>query len=97
MADQSPQSPDRHGAADGNASAGEGHMRLARIEQRNKFRVGDAIEIMKPEGSNVEVTVEAMYDSDCRPVESCPHARQQIWLRLSHSPEPYDLLRVRNL
>lgn len=69
---------------------------LARIEQRNKFCVGDVIEIMKPGGDNVEVTVEAMYDGDMQPVESCPHAREQIWLRLSRTPEPYDLLRARN-
>ena len=69
---------------------------LARIEQRNKFCVGDAIEIMKPDGSNLEVTVAAMYDSDLQPVESCPHSKQRIWLRLSRAPEPYDLLRVRN-
>lgn len=69
---------------------------LARIEQRNKFRVGDGIEIMKPDGSNVEATVEAMYDGDLQPVESCPHAKQRIWLRLSRAAEMYDLLRVRN-
>lgn len=88
--------PDRYGAAEANAPVGEGQTMLARIEQRNKFRVGDAIEIMKPDGSNVEVTVEAMYDGDMQPVESCPHAKQQIWLRLSRAPEPYDLLRARN-
>ena len=69
---------------------------LARIEQRNKFRVGDVIEIMKPDGSNVEATVEAMYDGDLQPVESCPHAKQRIWLRLSRAAEMYDLLRARN-
>ncbi len=69
---------------------------LARIEQRNKFRVGDRIEIMKPFGDNVEVTVEAMYNEEMQPVDSCPHARELIWLRLSQVPEPYDLLRVRN-
>ena len=87
--------PDGYRATEGNASPEEGERMLARIEQRNKFRAGDVIEIMKPDGSNVEVTVEAMYDSDMQPVESCPHAKQQIWLRLSRSPEPYDLLRVR--
>lgn len=69
---------------------------LACIEQRNKFRVGDRIEIMKPCGDNVEVTVEAMYNEEMQPVDSCPHARELIWLRLSQVPEPYDLLRVRN-
>ena len=70
---------------------------LARFEQRNKFSVGDAIEIMKPDGRNVAVSVEAMYDADGEPVESCPHARQTIWVKLSETPRPGDLLRVANV
>lgn len=69
---------------------------LARIEQRNKFSVGDTIEIMKPDGSNEEAVVKAMYNSDFEPVDSCPHSKQVIWLELSVAPEKYDLLRVRN-
>ncbi len=70
-------------------------QRLARIEQRNKFCVGDCIEIMQPDGSNVEVQVLAMYDKDGVPVESCPHSKQEIWLQLSETPSKYDLLRVK--
>ena len=69
---------------------------LVRIEQRNKFCVGDTIEIMKPSGDNVPVTVEAMYNEDGEAVESCPHSKQRIWLQLSSLPEQYDLLRVKN-
>ena len=67
---------------------------LAGIEQKNKFSVGDRIEIMKPGGENVPVTVEAMYDGEGNEVESCPHSRQNIWLKLSEEAEVYDLLRV---
>ena len=70
---------------------------LVRIEQRNKFCVGDTIEIMKPSGDNVLVTVEGMYDADMNPVESCPHSKQLIYLKLSTVPEQYDLLRVHNV
>lgn len=70
---------------------------LARFEQRNKFSVGDAIEIMKPDRRNIPVTVEAMYDVDGEPMESCPHARQTIWVKLSETPQPGDLLRVANV
>lgn len=69
---------------------------VARIEQRNKFCVGDMIEIMKPDGSNVQATVEAMYDKEMQPMESCPHPRQRIWLRLTRLPDPNDLLRSPN-
>jgi len=68
----------------------------ARIMQRNKFSVGDTIEIMKPNGKNIEVTVNAMYDEEGNPVESCPHSKQIIDLELSVVPEQYDLLRVSN-
>ena len=59
----------------------------ARIEQRNKFCVGDHIEIMKPDGGNVSVEVLGMYDEEGQSVESCPHARQVIDVALSSVPE----------
>ncbi len=70
---------------------------LVRIEQRNKFCVGDTIEIMKPNGDNVLVNVEGMFDADMNPVESCPHSKQLIYLKLSQTPDQYDLLRVHNV
>ncbi len=69
---------------------------LARIEQRNKFSVGDSIDIMKPDGNNVEIEVKAMYNEELQPVESCPHSKQTIWLELSKQPDRYDLLRVKS-
>lgn len=71
------------GACDTPVKAEEQDCRLARIEQKNKFAVGDAIEIMKPDGTNVPVIVEAMYNEAGEAVENCPHARQQLWIKLS--------------
>ena len=68
---------------------------LAKIEQKNKFSIGDMIEIMKPDGRNIETVVEAMYDEEGNPVESCPHSKQKIWLKLSRETDVYDLLRTR--
>ena len=69
---------------------------LSHFEQRNKFSVGDKIEIMKPNGDNVQVEVLGMYDEELRGVESCPHSKQQIWVELSTVPAQYDLLRVKS-
>lgn len=85
-----PDASEEAAAAGGNPAAGG---RFARIRQKNKFAVGDSIEIMKPDGMNVLVTVEAMYDEAGEAVESCPHAGQVIWLKLSAEPEQFDLLR----
>ncbi len=73
---------------------GGGKIRCARIEQRNKFCVGDAIEIMKPDGENIPVQVLAMYDENGNPVESCPHPGQAIDVRLSEPPAVGDILRA---
>ncbi len=67
---------------------------FARIEQRNKFSVGDEIEIMKPDGTDVKVTVKGMYREDGEAVESCPHSKEIIYLDLSQVPSKYDILRV---
>ena len=67
---------------------------LARIEQRNKFCVGDEIELMKPDGRNIPVKVLEMYDEEGNAVESAPHPKQVLWLKLSEKPDVYDILRV---
>ncbi len=69
---------------------------FVRIEQRNKFCKGDVIEIMKPDGRNIPVTVNGIYDEEGNEVESAPHPQQVLWLDLSEKPQQYDLLRVEN-
>ncbi|MDE7360284.1 MAG: U32 family peptidase C-terminal domain-containing protein, partial [Lachnospiraceae bacterium] len=84
-------------AAAEDASAEDGNKRgqlCARIEQRNKFSVGERIEIMKPCGENIPVKVLAMYDGEGNPVKSCPHPKQTIDVKLSEAPEAGDILRV---
>ena len=62
-------------------------------EQRNKFSVGDLIEVMKPDGRNVEVTVKAIYDEEGNPMESCPHPKQKLYVDLGMELDQYDILR----
>lgn len=66
---------------------------LARIEQRNKFSVGETIEIMKPDGSNVESKVLRILNEDGEEQESAPHSKQVLHVELSETPAQYDLLR----
>lgn len=67
---------------------------LARFEQRNKFCVGDSIEIMKPDGRNIKTKVLAMYNDEGEAVESCPHSKQTLYVELSEKPQIYDIIRV---
>ena len=66
---------------------------LCRIEQRNKFSVGERIEIMKPDGRNVEVCVRRIRNEAGEEQESAPHSKQVLWVELDETPEPYDILR----
>ena len=63
------------------------------LEQRNKFSVGDTIEVMKPDGRDLEVTVQAMTDAEGTLIESCPHPKQKIFVNLGVELSPLDLLR----
>ena len=64
------------------------------IEQRNKFLIGDQIEIMKPDGSNVTTTVLGIENEDGEAMESAPHPKQVLWLALDAQADRYDILRM---
>ncbi len=64
--------------------------------QKNKFSLGETVEIMKPSGENTEAVVEAILDEQGNPQESAPHAGQRLSVKLSRSPEKYDILRKRS-
>lgn len=66
---------------------------FAQITQRNKFTVGETIEIMKPDGRNLAVTVQGIYNEDGESQESAPHAQQKLYVDLGTEIEMYDLLR----
>lgn len=63
------------------------------LEQRNKFSVGETIEIMKPDGRNIETIVEAIFNERGEAQESAPHSKQQLLVKLSICPDKMDILR----
>lgn len=75
---------------------GENTDGLYEIEQRNKFRVGDEIEVMKPSGENKIVVVKKITDEDGTYMESCPHPRQKLYVDLGTKLSRYDLLRKKD-
>ena len=66
---------------------------LGRITQKNKFSVGDHIEIMKPDGSDIQTVVLELLDEEGRQRESAPHSREVLYVRLGAGVEKYDILR----
>ena len=66
---------------------------LYHIEQRNKFSVGETIEVMKPDGQNIEVTVKRIVDENGKDMDSCPHPKQNLYIDLGIQLDKYDILR----
>ena len=66
---------------------------FAKIEQKNKFSVGETIEIMKPDGRNSSALVRGISTEEGESQESAPHPKQVLYIDLDGEVEQYDILR----
>ncbi len=65
-----------------------------KLTQRNKFSVGEVIEVMNPDGSNEFLTVHSIEDEEGKTMESAPHPKQVIWVDVKKElPKGYILRR----
>ena len=64
------------------------------LEQKNKFSVGDEVELIKPDFTTVRARVLGMKDYESgAEVSCCPHPKQKLLVKLDQHPEPYDMMR----
>lgn len=63
------------------------------FEQKNKFSVGEQVEIMKPSGENIVTKVLALYDDKGTVVGSCPHPAVQIRVQVECGLAAFDIIR----
>lgn len=66
---------------------------FCQIHQRNKFSVGEQIEIMKPNGENIKAVVRQILDEEGSAMESAPHPKQKLFIDLGIPVARYDILR----
>jgi len=66
---------------------------LYSIEQKNKFSVGETIEVMKPNGDNIEVEVKRIVNEKGVDVDSAPHPKEMLWIDLGIELDRYDIIR----
>ncbi|MDR2889678.1 MAG: U32 family peptidase C-terminal domain-containing protein, partial [Lachnospiraceae bacterium] len=72
---------------------GKNEAGLYQITQKNKFSVGEAIEIMKPGGKNVAVVVKQITDEQGQDMAAAPHPKQILYVDVGEPLEKYDILR----
>jgi len=66
---------------------------FCQIHQRNKFSVGEQIEVMKPNGENIKAVVRQILDEEGNAMESAPHPKQKLFIDLGIPVARYDILR----
>lgn len=66
------------------------------LHQKNKFSVGEEIEIMKPDGCDEKCKVLSIKDAEGAKQDSAPHPGQEISVRLTGKACEYDILRRKN-
>jgi len=63
------------------------------LEQKNKFSIGETLEVIKPNGVTIKTVVKKIKDNQGIEQESCPHPSQLIYVDLGIELNPYDILR----
>lgn len=66
---------------------------IATIEQRNRIKVGDVLEIFGPDMNYFEFKIENMWNEEDEPIESAPHAQQIIKMKIYNQVKPFYLIR----
>ncbi len=64
------------------------------VEQRNRFFVGDTLDVLVPGQKPFYLPVEHLYDGEGREVSSAPHAAMKLQIPFSHPLPPGSFLRV---
>lgn len=70
----------------------DSETKIATIEQRNKFSVGEQIEIMQPKGY-FKYTIENIEDENGNKIESAPHPKQIVKMKIDSTVNKFDMLR----
>ena len=71
------------------------NKKLALIEQRNYFKVGDEIEFFGPKLETTKYTVEKIYDEDMKEIDVVRHPKQLVYLQINFEVNKYDMLRIK--
>lgn len=65
------------------------------VEQRNKFSVGDTVEIFGPGVHFYEETIVDMRDEYGNPIESAPHPQQKLKIKFNKAPREDYIIRMK--
>lgn len=71
----------------------DGRSKMATIEQRNYFKIGDEVEFFGPKLKNTQFKVVAIYDEMMQPLDIARHPLQLIKIKIPFKLSPQDMMR----
>lgn len=66
---------------------------IATVEQRNKFALGDLVEITGPNTGTFEQVISALWNEEGEKTDSAPHPQQVLRIKVAQPVHPFDLIR----
>ncbi len=66
---------------------------LATVQQNNKVVCGDTVEIIGPDRNYYIQTIDNMWDNEGKQINSAPHAKQIIKVKMNNLVAPLDIIR----
>ena len=73
----------------------EKSTKLAKVEQRNYFKIGDKIEIFGPNIEDISFSLKEIFDEDMNPIEIVRHPKQIVYFKVDKEVYPNDLIRIK--
>ncbi len=69
--------------------------KLALIEQRNYFKIGDEVEFFGPNLDTTSYKIEKIYDENMEEIDIVRHPKQLVYLKLDFEVQKYDMIRIK--
>lgn len=70
--------------------------KTALLVQRNKFCVGDEVEVVPPKGLNFWITIQKMWNEHGLEIQEAPHAQQRVTISIDQPVQKFTMLRKKN-
>jgi len=66
------------------------------IQQKNRFFVGDELEVLSPDRADFTLKVESLTTEEGESVDAAPHSQQLLWIPCAERLHPLAILRKKN-
>lgn len=71
----------------------DNESKLAKVEQRNNFKIGQSVEVFGPNITNYEFKIQQIYDENMNEIDVAPHPLQVVYIKIDQCVNKFDMIR----